>query len=176
MQLTHWKRFRWDLTRLEGALNIADHYTIRAAQKDELDAIKKVISSAFSMDMAWTNAFKTLTPDLLKFIEDQFPEHAENTQVILHGSRIIGVSVIHPHSEAANHLITGPSILHEYRNRGLGSALLKASLEMLQKSGLTHAFGVTVDRSVAARFVYPKFQATIEDYGTGMRLGIPQAA
>lgn len=175
MQLTRWRRFRWDLTRLDSTPETPTRFTIRPALKEDEDVIKKVILSAFSMDLAWADAFKSLTPEMLKTLEEQFPLHPEYTQVALHGSRIIGVSSVTPEAEASNHLITGPCILHEYRSRGIGSALLRASLESLRQAGLSHAFGITADRTIAARFVYSKFGGTAEKYETGAQPG-PQIA
>jgi ribosomal protein S18 acetylase RimI-like enzyme len=48
-------------------------------------------------------------------------------------------------------------ILHEYRNRGLGSALLAATLNFLRAEGLAKVRGVTRANSTPARFIYTKF-------------------
>lgn len=175
MQLSRWKRFRWDLERLEPPLEPPARFTIRPALKEEEDAIRKTVLSAFSMGLAWADAFRKMNPDMIKTFDEQFPLHPEHTQVVLHGTRIMGASMVTTDPDAANHLITGPCIIHEYRSRGLGSALLRASLEVLRAEGLTHAYGVTADRSVAARFVYPKFGGVMETYHINSPPG-PQVA
>jgi ribosomal protein S18 acetylase RimI-like enzyme len=48
-------------------------------------------------------------------------------------------------------------ILHEYRNRGVGSALLAASLAFIRDRDVPVVRGVTRADSTTARFVYPKF-------------------
>jgi ribosomal protein S18 acetylase RimI-like enzyme len=50
----------------------------------------------------------------------------------------------------------------EYRNRGIGSRLLHASLEALGGRGVSVASGVTRAKTVAARHVYPKFGGVAE--------------
>jgi GNAT superfamily N-acetyltransferase len=55
-------------------------------------------------------------------------------------------------------------ILHEYRNRGVGSGLLAASLGFLRDKGLSKVRGVTRANSTVARFVYPKFSSSQTPY------------
>jgi predicted N-acetyltransferase YhbS len=52
--------------------------------------------------------------------------------VICHGQRIIGASALSTEMDAENHLLSGPCVLMEYRNRGLGTALLYYSLKQLR--------------------------------------------
>jgi GNAT superfamily N-acetyltransferase len=55
-------------------------------------------------------------------------------------------------------------ILHEYRNRGVGSGLLAASLILLRDRGVKKAHGVTRANSTVSRFVYPKFSSIQSPY------------
>jgi GNAT superfamily N-acetyltransferase len=50
----------------------------------------------------------------------------------------------------------------EYRNRGIGSRLLYASLEALAQAGVTNPTGITRDKTVASKYVFPKFGGTSE--------------
>jgi len=77
--------------------------------------------------------------------------------VITHGPRIIAASVLNTDPDADSNLISGPSVLSEYGNRGLGTALLHASLQQLGEAGLVQAAGITKENSTACKFVYPKF-------------------
>jgi GNAT superfamily N-acetyltransferase len=45
----------------------------------------------------------------------------------------------------------------EYRNRGIGSRLLHASLAALAEAGVTTPFGITRDKTVASKHVFPKY-------------------
>ena len=45
----------------------------------------------------------------------------------------------------------------EYRNRGLGTALLHYSLKQLREAGLDQACGISKDNVVASKFIYTKF-------------------
>ena len=88
-----------------------------------------------------------------RFVDDAFDKGREMPSCVVaqHGSRIIGVSVLDADPDSLNHLSSGPVILHEYRNRGLGSALLAASLNFLRQEGLSKVRGVTRANSTAAR-------------------------
>ena len=52
---------------------------------------------------------------------------------------MIGASILVPDPTRGNHLTPGPCVLMEYRNRGLGTALLEESLRQLRAAGLSRA-------------------------------------
>jgi len=83
-------------------------------------------------------------------------KHEPLCLIVAHGARIIGASALAIEPEAQNHLLTGPCVSMEYRNRGLASALLTQSLLTLRDAGLPIARGVTKQGSPAAQFIYPK--------------------
>lgn len=154
-----WQRFTWDLNKIpKGESDPPSPYILRPALAEEEDIVQKVVSTAMSTDSGWGDVQKVLLERVRKHISQAF-EKDEPGQclALLHGSRIIGCSVISPDSAADNNLVTGPCILHEYRSRGLGSFLLSASLAALREAGLKTAYGVTRDKTIAARFIYPKF-------------------
>jgi N-acetylglutamate synthase-like GNAT family acetyltransferase len=74
-----------------------------------------------------------------------------------HGLRIIGAAVISPESHSDIHLIPGPCISMEYRNRGFGTRLLEQSLARLRDAGLAEASGVAKENAPVTKFLYPKF-------------------
>jgi len=109
------------------------------------------------MDSGWGDVAKSLQEILHRKIEQSLSKEEGRCLVLLHGARVIGVSVLNVSEEADNNLVSGPCILHEYRSRGLGSQLLRASLVALKDAGLRKAYGVTRARTTSARFVYSKF-------------------
>jgi GNAT superfamily N-acetyltransferase len=130
---------------------------IRPAQKSEEDGIAKAIKSAFSMDSAWGDVSRPLAERVAQGIEKAFSRDEPACVVLAHGTRVIGASVLEIDPDAHNHLISGPCILHEYRNRGLASGLLAASLSFLHEKNVAVARGLTRANSIPARFIYPKF-------------------
>lgn len=165
MKLVRWTRFTWELAKLPPVdLSIDSHYHIRPITKDEDRLIRNVVISAFSLDMDWADTLKTVQEKFESEMGEVFERKEAFGLAVTHGARVIGASIIDVEPDAANHLVSGPSILVEYCNRGLGSALLYQSLQFLRDHGVTKAYGVTKNNSPAAKFIYPKFGSSSEQY------------
>ncbi len=158
-----WQRFHWNLDKaLDASRSVMPPFIFRAAASDDLAAVLKVVSSALLMERAWTGSATEFSHDLEKRCEQAFDGSSPACMVVQHGSRVIGASVLKLDEGADFHLITGPCILHEYRSRGFGTALLHQSLERLREEGLRRATALARVNSTAARFVYPKFGGVAE--------------
>jgi GNAT superfamily N-acetyltransferase len=161
MKLVRWTRFTWDLGKLPRRENIlAKCYTLRAAAQNEEAAVAAVVLRAFSLDTDWADQWAILRERLEWQLHLAFERESVPAVVILHGARIVAASVLTTEVEADSNLTSGPCVLAEYRNRGLGSALLHASLEQLAHTGLPQAHGISKESAPATRFVYPKFGST----------------
>ena len=141
-------------------------FVFRGAEKSESEIALKVISSSLMMERAWTGTATEFARGLEKRCEEAFDHEPPACVVVLHGSRVIGASVLDLAVDAEFHLLTGPCILHEYRSRGLGSALLHQSLVRLREEGLRRVTASARVNSVAARFIYPKFGGAAEPIET----------
>jgi ribosomal protein S18 acetylase RimI-like enzyme len=165
MKLVGWLRFTWESKLLPGASYlITEEYSIRRASKQEKTQAWQVISSCFLLDTCWNDVLRDLLPQMRHEFEEKFSHREIDCLVITHGNRTIGASLIKPSPENLNHLLSGPCISSEYRNRGFGSLLLKESLVVVAKHGVSKVFAVTRSTSPAAKFVYPKFGGTSETY------------
>jgi GNAT superfamily N-acetyltransferase len=153
-----WLRFEWDLKILStDELNLPPPFVLARAEKEDEHAVGKVAINSFGMDTGWSDIQRIFAETILRHVQVGFQRSPPDCVVIQHGSRIIGASIVNPNVDAENHLTTGPCVLHEYRGRGLGTALLEASLATLQQNGLGRASGVVRDKTTAARFLYSKF-------------------
>ncbi|RYD76278.1 MAG: GNAT family N-acetyltransferase [Verrucomicrobiaceae bacterium] len=165
MKLVRWRRFTWDLSKLpQQNLPVPSHYTLRIGTREDARAAYNVISSAFSLDTAWSDTFQSFRDPLNQHLEAAFAKEGVPALVITHGQRIIAASALSTDMDADSNLISGPCVLVEYRNRGLGTALLYASLVQLKNSGLSHVRGICKDTAPTSKFVYPKFGSTSEIY------------
>jgi len=123
--------------------------------------VQAVVLSSLTLDSDWSPMFGEIRPVIEAALQDVFHEKNDPLCLILtHGVRIIGASGLSSEHDAQRHLLTGPCVSMEYRNRGLGSALLAQSLRELKNAGLTTVRGVTKRGSAAAQFIYPKFGST----------------
>ncbi len=158
-----WQRFHWNLDK--GLIESGPEqppFIFRAAEAADLDAVLKAVSSALLMERAWTGTGTEFSAKLDERCEKAFEGDMPACVVVQHGSRIIGASVLNPAIDASAHLVTGPCVLHEYRSRGLGSALLQQSLERLYRDGLRRVTALARVNSTAARYVYRKFGGVSE--------------
>jgi len=163
MNLVRWKRFTWDLASLpaEGSL-LEAHYRIRPVTKEEEKAVRAVIASSFALDMNWSDTLKTMKDWLEAKLDEVFQHKAVPCLAVTHGTRIIGASAFDPSKEAECHLVSGPCMLNEYRNRGIGSELLFQSLKALREAGCEKARAITKANVPVAKFVYTKFNSVGE--------------
>ncbi len=160
-----WICFEWDLASLEAqSISVAPIF-IRDAERAEEQTVLKVVLDAFSMDSTWGDISRPLEEGMIQFTKSVFANPELGCLVALHGNRIIGASLIDTNPDAPNHLLSGPILLHEYRNRGLASGLLAASLEFLRSKGLQKVRGVTRANSTPARFIYSKFSSIQSPFG-----------
>lgn len=133
-------------------------FLVRRAQVAEKEKALQVALLSLNMSTEWHDGAETVAAFIEKTAQRAFAENQEaSCLVATHGGRIIGVSLLDCDLEASFHLVSGPWVLMEYRNRGIGSLLLHASLQELAERGVTEARGKTRANGIAARFVYPKF-------------------
>jgi len=165
MMLVRWKRFTWELNTLPSAApELNSHFKIRPFAKEEEKIVRNTISSAFRLDAGWSDALNFVQGRLEAELDEVFAQkEATACLVLTHGTRIIGASALILDKEAPIHLTSGPTILVEYRNRGLGTALLYHSLQALKDEGIRSAHGASKVSTPAAKFLYPKYNSTAEE-------------
>ena len=158
MKLVRWKRFTWQIKQLPPLeQKLPAHFIIRPATREEAKAVVHVVVTAFSLDSTWSDTLNLFRDRLEMQLDLAFQRESFPALVITHGPRIIAASVLHTEMEADSNLISGPCVLTEYCNRGLGSSLLHASLRQLGEVGLEQASAITKENSTACKFLYPKF-------------------
>ena len=163
MKLLGWVRFTWDLKKLPPlTAELPEHYHIGPATDDDEIALRKVFSSSFMLDPVWNPAIGPIMQVMDAWLDHAIGADLTMCLVLRHGQRIIGASILSFDPGAGNHLAPGPSILMEYRNRGLGTSLFERSLDTLRQAGLVRASGIARENAPVARFLYPKFGAVTE--------------
>jgi len=158
MKPLNWIQFSWDLTSFSDPdLGLPKHYEIGLVTTEDETELRKVFSSAFLLDPAWNPAIAETMQTIQPWLDRVFGSETTTCLALRHGTRIIGASVISTDPVADSHLIPGPCVLMEYRNRGFGTALLKASFERLHKAGIAKAIGITRAGAPVTKFLYPRF-------------------
>jgi GNAT superfamily N-acetyltransferase len=163
MKLVQWVRFTWDLEKLPTLGDaLPAHYSFTAATRADERELRAVIGRSFANDTSWGDAIHEVNGMLDGWLERAFePEKSGICLALRHGLRMIGVAILIPYPAAENHLSPGPCVLMEYRNRGLGTALLRESLRQLREAGLKRAVALTKNHAPVAKFLYPKFNGVL---------------
>ena len=158
MKLVRWKRFTWQIKQLPPLeAKLPSHFITRPATREEARAVAHVVLTAYSLDSTWSDTLNQFRERLEMQLDLAFQRESSPAIVITHGPRIIATSVLNTDPDADSNLVSGPCVLSEYCNRGLGTALLHASLRQLGESGLERVAGIAKENSTACKFLYPKF-------------------
>jgi hypothetical protein len=158
MKRTRWVSFAWDLAKVElPELALPRHYRIGATEAEDQEELQRVISKSLALDPSWNATLPDVKATVTASIARTSAGASTVHLTLRHGARIIGGTLLAPEVTATEHLVPGPCILMEYRNRGLGTSLLVAALRQLRDAGVTRACAITREGSPAARFLYPKF-------------------
>jgi ribosomal protein S18 acetylase RimI-like enzyme len=163
MKFVHWVRFTWDLDKLTtlGAA-LPDHYHINLASRADEKELRALVARSFAHDTSWGDAIHEVTGMVEGWLEQSFSPETNHICIALrHGARMIGTAIVLPDPLAEDHLVPGPCVQMEYRNRGLGTALLGAALRRLQEGGLQRAVALARSNGPVARHLYPKFDGAV---------------
>ena len=163
MKLVQWVRFTWDLAKLPAtAPALPEHYHLAVVDLSEEKELRAVIARCFALDTSWGDAIHEIDAMIEGWLERAFnPEKSSICVALRHGARIIGATILDPEPAAEDHLAPGPCVQMEYRNRGLGTALLGEALRRLREAGLSRAAAPAKRNGPVARFLYPKFNGTV---------------
>jgi len=151
-------RYTWNLQELPpGAGEIAAPFVLRTAGDQEADEAVALVQASYNLDPEWSGCALhikgTVLPAVMKALAKE-----PTCLFVLHGNRIIAASVFDCEPATGEvHLVSGPCVLIEYRNRGLGGALLGATLQALRDRGISEVTGRTRPNSASAKYLCPKF-------------------
>lgn len=153
-------RFRWNLQDLPSDIpQFPKPYKQRGAEKHELADAISVVKASYNLDPEWSGYGKHLEEVVLPGLKSCFEDDVF-CLFVFHGNRVIAASAYAPEPGDGVHLVTGPCVLVEYRNRGIGGALLAATLTALRENGVKTATGQTRPRTPSAKFLFTKFGGT----------------
>jgi GNAT superfamily N-acetyltransferase len=115
------------------------------------------VQASYNLDPEWSGCSAHITATVLPGSIKTLAKEP-TCLFVQHGNRVIAASIYDPEPEPGGvHLVTGPCVLIEYRNRGIGGALLGATLEALRERGISEVIGHTRPKSASARYLCTKF-------------------
>ena len=151
-------RFAWLLKDLPAnAGEISAPYVLRTAGEQETDEAVAIVQSSYNLDPEWSGCAMHIKGTVLPMVMKTLAKEP-TCLFVQHGNRVIAASVFEWEPESGGvHLVSGPCVLIEYRNRGIGGTLLGATLDALRARGVTQAFGQTRPNSPSAKYLCSKF-------------------
>jgi len=154
-------RFRWDLSAIPAeAGQLSKPFVLRTAGPNEIEEAMAIVLASYNLDPEWSGCALHIKDNVLPGVKRALTKEP-TCLFVQHGNRIIGASVYDCAPEENEvHLVSGACVQTEYRNRGIGGALLASTLEALKARGLTEAFGHTRPNSPSAKYLCPKFGGT----------------
>ena len=159
--LTQAVRFEWDLGKVPvQLLPLPGKHEIKVQANPVVETLWDAMQRSFLNESAWmVNLESHLDPMRKKIFPEGKPLVGMDILVLQHGLRVVGVSAVLAVAGVGPQLLSGIVMEYEYQRRGLGSALLLASLRHCADKGLEKASVVTRVGVPAARYLYTKFGA-----------------
>ena len=159
IKLIQYVRFDWDLTKIPiQPIPLPPKHEIKVSTDALVDSLWEGMQKAFLNEKGWIIQLEAHLDQLRrKIFPDGKPLAEMDILVLQHGARVVGVSALLAKAEEPVQLLSGVVLDYEYQRRGLGTALLQASLRHLADRGLERASVITREGVTAARFLYPKF-------------------
>jgi ribosomal-protein-alanine N-acetyltransferase len=154
-----WVRFEWPLAGRAFPEPALSGYRIRGAAREDLDAMLGVVCAAYASDPVWRELLADIERRVGARIRESLGDPRAHFVVAEREGRVVGLNGVALDHPTGQNLITGICVVPEHQGRGLGTALLSASLAWLRDQGLAIATVTTDARSIAAR-VYERLRAT----------------
>lgn len=158
MYRDQWLRFSWDLKKLpEYPYSLENNLKIVEGYETEFEKVWEAVDRAYSTDSGWNIGVTRQLEELQPILRKGMAEKRHVNIALVHGPRIIGLSILDPKAEQRPQFVSGVCVLNEYRSRSLGSVLLYQSLKFLADNGLEQAAAYSKDKLTASKYLYPKF-------------------
>lgn len=153
-----WVRYEWPLTEREFETRLSDDYRLRAANRDDLDAMSVIVASAYASDPSWDGMTDDIERRVMARVRERIADPEAHFAIAEFERKIVGLNGVAVSSPTNMNLITGICVDPQHQGQGLGTALLGYSLSWLRDQGLATASVVTDPNAVAAR-IYARFDA-----------------
>lgn len=150
-------KFQWKLDSVPSDAGVVPlPFTLRTAAEQELEEAINVIQASYNLDHQWSGCARYIDNIVVLAVEQIFKADC-TCLFVQHGNRVIAASAYSLDPINGVNLVSGPCVYMEYRNRGIGGALLGATLLALRDLGVKEAIGQALPGSPAAKYLCSKF-------------------
>jgi GNAT superfamily N-acetyltransferase len=152
-----WVRYDWDLGLLPRLVGPPEGYELDTASEADRKTVFETVIAAYGSDPVWRPHLDAIEARMGPRIAETIGDLNARYLVVRHASLCVAVSGIAREHWTDQNLLTGICVLSTHQRRGVGRALLLASLHALCALGCAHARVYTEADSLADRKVYPLF-------------------
>jgi len=132
--------FLWDLRELLPKSRSKNKAAIKAAMPKDRERLRKIVVEAYLPEWSWwvrqVGGKERARDDLMSYVSEFLRDRKKRIFVAEEGGRIIGFSGAAKYNRGTGTIGYGVAVLPGFRKRGIGSMLLLAALDWLNKSGV----------------------------------------
>ncbi len=132
--------FLWDLRELLPKSRSKNKAAIKAAMPKDRERLRKIVVEAYLPEWSWwvrqVGGKGRARDDLMSYVSEFLRDRKKRIFVAEEGGRIIGFSGAAKYNRGTGTIGYGVAVLPGFRKRGIGSMLLLAALDWLNKSGV----------------------------------------
>lgn len=157
-----WVRHTWDLQAADLSAPFPSGYSQRSAGPAWKDIIFEIVIASYASDPVWSPVIANIARRMRARIEETISATNADYILVEHAGVPIAVSGVAEQHWTDQNLLTGICVLPSHQRRGVGSALLAASLRWLKDRGVLQARVYTEADSLADRKMYRRFASRRE--------------
>lgn len=151
-------KFTWELGKIkEPATELPFGLQSSLITAEEESDLYEVLAKSAGLDSSLLDAGRPLQRYFSEQAQRLWKAKQKRSLAVYHGDRMIAGTVYLLKEEEPVQLVSGPCVLSEYRNRGIGLWLLQYSLYDLQSQGVKKVSGICKQHSILGKYLYPKF-------------------
>ena len=132
--------FLWDLRELLPKSRSKNKAAIKAAMPKDRERLRKIVVEAYLPEWSWwvrqVGGKERARDDLMSYVSEFLRDRKKRIFVAEEGGKIIGFSGAAKYNRGTGTIGYGVAVLPGFRKRGIGSMLLLAALDWLNKSGV----------------------------------------
>jgi len=152
-----WVRYDWDLAQLPRPDALPEGYELGTARPDDRETVLETVLAAYGSDPVWRPHLDAIRGRMGPRIAETIGRLDAAYLVVGHAGAWAAVSGIAREHWTDQNLLTGICVLPAHQRRGVGRALLLASLRGLCTLGCHDARVYTEAGSLADQKIYPLF-------------------
>lgn len=155
-----WVRFDWNLAALPEPIPFPAAYTVDSAHESDRDEMLRTVLNAYASDPIWQRHLSAILLRMTQRFDETLGLPNNTYLVVRRRGWIVAVSGVARDHWTDQNLLTGICVVPAHQRKGIGRALLLASLHAVKAFDRKTARVYTETNSLADRKIYRLFGST----------------